>query len=942
MKGPLDRTKIVLRHLPPALPRSTLSEQIDSRFSGRYNWLYFRPGKTSQKHQTYSRAYINFKTPEDVVEFAEFFNGHVFVNEKGSQFKTIVEYAPLQRAPRQWSKKDGREGSILKDPEFLEFLEFVGKPVEYLPSAEIQLERKEAERSGAAKDAPIVTPLMHFVRQKRAAKSGARVGYHSEPESLFFFSVRLLAIYGVFDFVLMTRVSNGKSTRRVGGASTGSPSSSASKRGSEKRRNSTKMYVQRDSSKVEGSKDRAYILVRKHDDKQLVDKSGTSASAVSEESELLCLPFAYYAYIKMIVIKLIVFVSGVSVSADSGKKKILLLKGKEKEIPDVSLGASLQHNVASHFKNSLTSSAPKTNQRREASGRIIRSILLKDARQNQSSSTAQSEQQVPEREKRPPRPPSVQLSQRDCNGLPEDKFAGNDSLNVHVDKMEKRTRSRDRPDRGVWTPLRRPDNSHASDEYLSSSTSQSTQAQDSAEGSLVEVKNDGLSARGGEFKPTGSGRNSHSSVDNGTYRYSGRRGTAHNTKDADGPSFGEGRPSRRGGPGYGTHEYLLLSDCSFVTNSLLSIVCLFMASAGLGHGGAGSSRNASSGFSNSSSSFDWLGREMLEMRLRDRVDLDDDRDSEPDVIDGVGVETGHVIKTTIGGRNGQPRQNVSYIAERVIGTGSFGVVFQAKCRETGEIIAIKKVLQDKRYKNRELQIMQMLDHPNIVALKHSFFSTTDNEDLYLNLVLEYVPETANRVARQYSRMNQRMPLIYVKLYTYQACPNSICRALAYIHNCIGICHRDIKPQNLLVEGEPNVSYICSRHYRAPELIFGATEYTTAIDIWSTGCVMAELLLGQIFQKQLPPEAFDLVYRFFQYSPHLRCTALEACLHPFFDELRDPNTRLPNHRPLPPLFNFKPQEFQDLSDSQFTLSPSPASLTRVRLLFCRPGEALTHS
>nr|GMD06997.1 regulator of nonsense transcripts UPF3-like [Ipomoea batatas] len=499
MKGPLDRTKIVLRHLPPALPRSTLSEQIDSRFSGRYNWLYFRPGKTSQKHQTYSRAYINFKTPEDVVEFAEFFNGHVFVNEKGSQFKTIVEYAPLQRAPRQWSKKDGREGSILKDPEFLEFLEFVGKPVEYLPSAEIQLERKEAERSGAAKDAPIVTPLMHFVRQKRAAKSGAR------------------------------RVSNGKSTRRVGGASTGSPSSSASKRGTEKRRNSTKMYVQRDSSKVEGSKDRAYILVRKHDDKQLVDKSGTSASAVSEES-------------------------GVSVSADSGKKKILLLKGKEKEIPDVSLGASLQHNVASHFKNSLTSSAPKTNQRREASGRIIRSILLKDARQNQSSSTAQSEQQVPEREKRPPRPPSVQLSQRDCNGLPEDKFAGNDSLNVHVDKLEKRTRSRDRPDRGVWTPLRRPDNSHASDEYLSSSTSQSTQAQDSAEGSLVEVKNDGLSARGGEFKPTGSGRNSHSSVDNGTYRYSGRRGTAHNTKDADGPSFGEGRPSRRGGPGYGTHE----------------------------------------------------------------------------------------------------------------------------------------------------------------------------------------------------------------------------------------------------------------------------------------------------------------------------------------------------------------------------------------------------
>lgn len=48
-----------------------------------------------------------------------------------------------------------------------------------------------------------------------------------------------------------------------------------------------------------------------------------------------------------------------------------------------------------------------------------------------------------------------------------------------------------------------------------------------------------------------------------------------------------------------------------------------------------------------------------------------------------------------------------------------------------------------------------------------------------------------------------------------------------------------------VKGEPNISYICSRYYRAPELIFGATEYTTAIDIWSVGCVLAELLLGQV-------------------------------------------------------------------------------------------------
>ncbi|KAK6119092.1 hypothetical protein DH2020_047164 [Rehmannia glutinosa] len=334
---------------------------------------------------------------------------------------------------------------------------------------------------------------------------------------------------------------------------------------------------------------------------------------------------------------------------------------------------------------------------------------------------------------------------------------------------------------------------------------------------------------------------------------------------------------------------------------------------------------------------DSLPEEMNDMKIRD------DKEMEATVVDGNGTETGHIIVTTIGGRNGQPKQ--------------------AKCLENGETVAIKKVLQDKRYKNRELQTMRLLDHPNVVSLKHCFFSTTEKDELYLNLVLEYVPETIHRVIKHYNKLNQRIPLIYVKLYTYQ-----IFRALSYIHCGIGVCHRDIKPQNLLVRScesahppgqrEPNISYICSRYYRAPELIFGATEYTTNIDIWSAGCVLAELLLGQplfpgesgvdqlveiikvlgtptreeikcmnpnytefkfpqikahpwhkIFHKRMPPEAVDLVSRLLQYSPNLRCTALDALIHPFFNELRDPNTRLPNGRFLPPLFNFKPQELK---------------------------------
>ncbi|MBA0654470.1 hypothetical protein Goklo_021472 [Gossypium klotzschianum] len=340
-----------------------------------------------------------------------------------------------------------------------------------------------------------------------------------------------------------------------------------------------------------------------------------------------------------------------------------------------------------------------------------------------------------------------------------------------------------------------------------------------------------------------------------------------------------------------------------------------------------------------------LPEEMNDMKIRD------DKEMEATVVDGNGTETGHIIVTTIGGRNGQPKQTISYMAERVVGHGSFGVVFQAKCLETGETVAIKKVLQDKRYKNRELQTMRLLDHPNVVALKHCFFSTTEKDELYLNLVLEYVPETVHRVIKHYNKLNQRMPLVYVKLYTYQVNPHT---------HQVKLC--DFGSAKVLVKGEPNISYICSRYYRAPELIFGATEYTTAIDIWSAGCVLAEMLLGQplfpgesgvdqlveiikvlgtptreeikcmnpnytefkfpqikahpwhkIFHRRMPPEAVDLVSRLLQYSPNLRCSALDALIHPFFDELRDPNARLPNGRFLPPLFNFKPHELKGVPE-----------------------------
>ncbi|BEJ01024.1 hypothetical protein CcaverHIS631_0508810 [Cutaneotrichosporon cavernicola] len=353
-----------------------------------------------------------------------------------------------------------------------------------------------------------------------------------------------------------------------------------------------------------------------------------------------------------------------------------------------------------------------------------------------------------------------------------------------------------------------------------------------------------------------------------------------------------------------------------------------------------------------------------------------------------------VTVTAHEGKTGQ-EMTITYTNYKVVGNGSFGVVFAAKMLPTKmadgtdvpeQEIAIKKVLQDKRFKNRELQIMRLVSHPNVVDLKAFFYSNGDKKDeVYLNLVLEFVPETVYRSLRYYTKLKQIVPMLQVKLYMYQ-----LLRSLAYIHS-VGICHRDIKPQNLLlnpntgilklcdfgsakilVAGEPNVSYICSRYYRAPELIFGATNYTTNIDIWSTGCVMAELMLGQplfpgetgidqlveiikvlgtptreqiktmnpnymehkfpqikphpftkVFRPRTSPDAIDLISHLLEYTPTARLTAPEALVHHFFDELRTEGARLPNGKDMPELFNFTREELSTRPDLIHRLVPKHA-------------------
>jgi len=310
----------------------------------------------------------------------------------------------------------------------------------------------------------------------------------------------------------------------------------------------------------------------------------------------------------------------------------------------------------------------------------------------------------------------------------------------------------------------------------------------------------------------------------------------------------------------------------------------------------------------------------------------------------------------------------TYNAQKIVGNGTFGVVFKAQIAETGETVAIKKVFQDKRYKNRELQILKELNHPHVTNLRHAFYTQGDSSDeVYLNIVMDYIPGNLYEIIKYYRQSKHKVPNVLIKLYSYQ-----IFRSLAYIHG-IGICHRDIKPQNLLVNpsthllklcdfgsakrlqpSEPNVSYICSRYYRAPELIFGATFYDCAIDVWSAGCVIAEMILGeplflgdsaldqlveiikimgtptqtQILQMNPNSEEFrlpqikaqawskvlknadslviDLISKVLVYNPKERLKPMEAIAHPYFNDLRNQNFQIQECK-IPELFNFCQEE-----------------------------------
>jgi len=165
--------KVIIRQLPTGLTEDIFKNAMQ-RFLPHIDGFYFASG--SNKHSTYSRAYINFKNSNLALEFIQFFDGHIFVDNKGIEHHAVTEFAPYQKMPKEKKKKDIRENTIESDPDYKQFLESLNQTLEPLPSAEIQLERRLAEEQALAtanggKTPEKTTPLLEDLKMRKALKA---------------------------------------------------------------------------------------------------------------------------------------------------------------------------------------------------------------------------------------------------------------------------------------------------------------------------------------------------------------------------------------------------------------------------------------------------------------------------------------------------------------------------------------------------------------------------------------------------------------------------------------------------------------------------------------------------------------------------------------------------------------------------------------------------
>ena len=208
-----------------------------------------------------------------------------------------------------------------------------------------------------------------------------------------------------------------------------------------------------------------------------------------------------------------------------------------------------------------------------------------------------------------------------------------------------------------------------------------------------------------------------------------------------------------------------------------------------------------------------------------------------------------------------------------VGEGTYGVVYKALEKKTGREVALKKIKLDSDSEGvpstciREISLLKELDHSNIVKLYDVIHSGTR-----LFLVFEYIEQDLRNLMERIKP--KPIPLPYVKSFLWQ-----LLQALSYCHTH-RVVHRDLKPQNLLVNNAgvikladfglarsfsmPTRVYtheVVTLWYRAPEVLLGSRFYSCAVDVWSLACIFAELVSAKVLFNG--DSEIDQLFKIFQ-------------------------------------------------------------------------------
>uniref|UniRef100_A0A480Y2R3 Mitogen-activated protein kinase n=1 Tax=Sus scrofa TaxID=9823 RepID=A0A480Y2R3_PIG len=292
-------------------------------------------------------------------------------------------------------------------------------------------------------------------------------------------------------------------------------------------------------------------------------------------------------------------------------------------------------------------------------------------------------------------------------------------------------------------------------------------------------------------------------------------------------------------------------------------------------------------------------------------------------------------------RKGFYRQEVTKTAWEVrvvyqdlqpVGSGAYGAVCSAVDTRTGAKVAIKKLyrpFQSELFAKRayrELRLLKHMRHDNVIGLLDVFTpdeTLDDFTDFYL--VMPFMGTDLGKLMKHEKLSDDR-----IQFLVYQ-----MLKGLKYIH-AAGVIHRDLKPGNLVVNEDCELKildfglarqadsemtgYVVTRWYRAPEVILNWMRYTQTVDIWSVGCIMAEMITGKTlfrgsdhldqlkeimkaknYMKGLPelekkdfasvltnasPLAVNLLEKMLVLDAERRVTAAEALTHPYFESLQD--------------------------------------------------------